>query len=154
MMMFIGRCDGYSDFTPSNFIFFWWTVFLTDWRSVILLRGSAMLTGLRSRIVLNHLVMMYNLEKEEHICCIFHFGSSRIYNSSWSVNPNLQRVLLCFSGLYSQNKMFSCFSTSYITLSYRFFFFFQEYTQSTVSRRAVSASYKWENWGTEHGRDQ
>lgn len=156
-MTFIGSCDGYSDFTPSNFLsFFWWTVLLTDLRSVTLLHGSAMLTRLKSKIILNHLVMMHNLENEEHICCIFYSGFSGIYNSRWSVSPNLQRVLLCFSGPYSTKEMFSCFSTSYISHSYRFIPLPppQEYTQSTVRRKAVSASYKWGNWGTDHGRDQ
>lgn len=43
---------------------------------MILLHVSVMLTTLISKIILNHLVMMYNSENEDHNSCIFYFGFS------------------------------------------------------------------------------
>lgn len=97
LVLFTGWCDGCSVLTPFSFLYFLMDSFTDQLESWDFFTWSSTITGMKSKNLLNYLVMMYNLETEEHICCIFYFGFSQIYNSSWSVRLNLQRAVLCIS---------------------------------------------------------
>lgn len=123
LVPFTGGYDGCSVFTSSSFLYFLVDNF-ADWlKSWDFFIQSSKLTGMESKNLLNYLVMMHNLETEEHICCIFYFGFSQIYNSSWSVKLNLERAVLCTSRLYRQREMFLLLYFIQVLLNMDFFFF-------------------------------